>query len=200
MTHQDNTQPRLTPNDLWSLEQYAVHRPVFRAQVLEHKKLRTLQLGPHMTLIFEDRLTVQYQVQEMLRIEKIFDAAGIEDELSAYNPLIPDGRNLKATLLIEYTDAEVRARELVRLRGIENHLFIEVTGAGRTMAIADEDLDRSNEDKTSAVHFIRLELSPAMIELWRAGSGVTIGFDDERYGHAAVLTADTREALKADFG
>lgn len=199
MTHQNNTQPQLTRDDLWSLEQYAARRPNFRAHVLEHKKLRTVHLGPHMTLIFEDRLTVQYQVQEMLRIEKIFDAAGIEDELSAYNPLIPDGSNLKATLLIEYPDPAVRARELARLRGIENRLFVEVTGAGRAMAIADEDLDRSNDDKTSAVHFIRMELTPTMIELWRAGSGVTIGFDDERYGHAAVLTAAAREALKADF-
>lgn len=190
---------RLTRDDLYSLEQYAARRPAFRAQVLAHKKLRTLHVGPHMTLIFEDRLTVQYQLQEMLRIERIFEAAGIEDELSAYNPLIPDGSNLKATLLIEYADANVRARELARLKGIENHLCIEVSGAGRIIGVADEDLDRSNDSKTSAVHFLRFELTPAMIAAWRGGSGVSVGVDDERYGHAAVLTAATRKALAQDF-
>lgn len=190
---------RLTRDDLYSLEQYAARRTAFRAQVLAHKKLRTLHVGPHMTLIFEDRLTVQYQLQEMLRIERIFEAAGIEDELSAYNPLIPDGSNLKATLLIEYADASVRARELARLKCIENHLYIEVSGAGRIIVVADEDLDRSNDSKTSAVHFLRFELTPAMIAAWRGGSGVSVGVDDERYGHAAVLTAATRKALAQDF-
>ncbi len=189
----------LTRDDLYSLEQYASRRPAFRAQVLAHKKLRTVHIGPHMTLIFEDRLTVQYQVQEMLRIERIFEAAGIEDELGAYNPLIPDGSNLKGTLLIEYADASVRARELARLKGIENQFFIEVSGIGRCTAIADEDLDRSNDSKTSAVHFMRFELQPAMIAAWRGGNSVTIGVDDERYGHAAVLTAATRKALAQDF-
>ncbi len=191
--------PQLTRDDLYSLEQYASRRPAFRAQVLAHKKLRTVHIGPHMTLIFEDRLTVQYQVQEMLRIERIFEAAGIEDELGAYNPLIPDGSNLKGTLLIEYADASVRARELARLKGIENQFFIEVSGIGRCTAIADEDLDRSNDSKTSAVHFMRFELQPAMIAAWRGGNSVTIGVDDERYGHAAVLTAATRKALAQDF-
>lgn len=199
MTGSLTSHHHLTRDDLYTLEQYAVRRPNFRAQVLEHKRLRTLHIGPHMTLIFEDRLTVQYQVQEMLRIEKIFEAEGIEDELSAYNPLIPDGSNLKGTLMIEYPDPVLRARELARLRGIENQLYVEVNGAGRSMAIADEDLDRSNDDKTSAVHFMRLELSPAMIERWRAGAAVSIGFDDERYGHAAVLSTATREALQVDF-
>jgi len=189
----------LTRDDLYSLEQYASRRPAFRAQVLAHKKLRTVHIGPHMTLIFEDRLTVQYQVQEMLRIERIFEAAGIEDELGAYNPLIPDGSNLKGTLLIEYADASVRARELARLKGIENQFFIEVSGIGRCTAIADEDLDRSNDSKTSAVHFMRFELQPAMIAAWRGGNSVTLGVDDERYGHAAVLTAATRKALAQDF-
>ena len=191
--------PQLTRDDLYSLEQYASRRPAFRAQVLAHKKLRTVHIGPHMTLIFEDRLTVQYQVQEMLRIERIFEAAGIEDELGAYNPLIPDGSNLKGTLLIEYADASVRARELARLKGIENQFFIEVSGIGRCTAIADEDLDRSNDSKTSAVHFMRFELQPAMIAAWRGGNSVTLGVDDERYGHAAVLTAATRKALAQDF-
>ena len=191
--------PQLTRDDLYSLEQYASRRPAFRAQVLAHKKLRTVHIGPHMTLIFEDRLTVQYQVQEMLRIERIFEAAGIEDELGAYTPLIPDGSNLKGTLLIEYADASVRARELARLKGIENQFFIEVSGIGRCTAIADEDLDRSNDSKTSAVHFMRFELQPAMIAAWRGGNSVTLGVDDERYGHAAVLTAATRKALAQDF-
>ena len=191
--------PQLTRDDLYSLEQYAARRPAFRAQVLAHKKLRTVHVGPHMTLIFEDRLTVQYQVQEMLRIERIFEAAGIDDELGAYNPLIPDGSNLKGTLLIEYADAAVRARELARLKGVENHFFIEISGAGRCSAVADEDLDRSNDSKTSAVHFMRFELEPAMIAAWRDGSSVTVGVDDERYGHAAVLTAAMRKALAQDF-
>ena len=191
--------PQLTRDDLYSLEQYAARRPAFRAQVLAHKKLRTVHVGPHMTLIFEDRLTVQYQVQEMLRIERIFEAAGIDDELGAYNPLIPDGSNLKATLLIEYADASVRARELARLKGVENRFFIEVSGAGRSSAVADEDLDRSNDSKTSAVHFMRFELSPEMIAAWRGGSSVSVGVDDERYGHAALMTAETRKALAQDF-
>ena len=191
--------PQLTRDDLYSLEQYAARRPAFRAQVLAHKKLRTVHVGPHMTLIFEDRLTVQYQVQEMLRIERIFEGAGIDDELGAYNPLIPDGSNLKSTLLIEYADAAVRARELARLKGVENHFFIEISGAGRSSAVADEDLDRSNDSKTSAVHFMRFELSPEMIAAWRGGSSVSVGVDDERYGHAAVLTAATRKALAQDF-
>ena len=197
-THTPNMK-LLTRDDLYSLEQYAARRPAFRAQVLAHKRSRTLHIGPHMTLIFEDRLTVQYQIQEMLRIERIFEAAGIDDELASYNPLIPDGSNLKGTLLIEYTDASVRARELARLRGIENHLFLDVAGAGRCNAIADEDLDRSNDSKTSAVHFVRFELSASMIAGWRAGSLVTLGVDDERYGHVAILTTATRNALAQDF-
>lgn len=190
---------RLTRDDLYTLEQYATRRPAFRTQVLAHKKARTVHLGPHMTLIFEDRLTVQYQVQEMLRIERIVAAEGIDDELAAYNPLIPDGRNLKGTLMIEYAEPAHRARELARLKGIENHLYLEVAGGGRCAAIADEDLDRSNADKTSAVHFVRFELTPAMIVGWRAGSAVMLGIDDERYGHVAVLSAANRAALAADF-
>ncbi len=189
----------LTRDDLYSLEQYASRRPSFRAQVLAHKKNRTVHIGPQMTLIFEDRLTVQYQVQEMLRIERIFEAAGIDDELAAYNPLIPDGNNLKGTLMIEYPEPEVRARELVRLRGIENHLYLEVSSAGRCHAVADEDLDRSNASKTSAVHFLRFPLTPAMIAAWRAGSGVSLGVADDRYGHAALLSSTVRQALMTDF-
>lgn len=199
MITQTSPMPQLTRDDLYSLEQYAARRPAFRAQVMAHKKNRTVHIGPHMTLLFEDRLTVQYQIQEMLRIERIVDAAGIDDELAAYNPLIPDGSNLKGTLLIEYAEPAVRARELARLRGVENRLFLDVAGAGRSDAIADEDLDRSNDSKTSAVHFVRFELSAAMISGWRAGSLITVGIDDERYGHVAILTSATRTALGADF-
>ena len=190
---------RLTRDDLYTLEQYASRRNAFRAQVLAHKKNRTVHLGPHMTLIFEDRLTVQYQVQEMLRIERIAEAGGIEDELAAYNPLIPDGTNLKATLLIEFPDPQVRARELARLQRIEDHLFVEVSGSGRARAVADEDLDRSNASKTSAVHFIRFELNETQIATWRAGAAVSIGVDDERYGHATLLPLSVRSALAMDF-
>lgn len=190
---------RLTRDDLYTLEQYATRRPAFRAQVLAHKKNRTVHLGPHMTLIFEDRLTVQYQVQEMLRIERIFEAEGIEDELAAYNPLIPDGTNLKATLMIEYPDPAVRARELARLKHIEDQLYVEVSGAGRSRAVADEDLDRSNASKTSAVHFVRFELNETQIASWRAGAAVSIGVDDERYGHASQLPLAVRTALAMDF-
>ena len=190
---------RLTRDDLYTLEQYASRRNAFRAQVLAHKKNRTVHLGPHMTLIFEDRLTVQYQVQEMLRIERIAEASGIEDELAAYNPLIPDGTNLKATLLIEFPDPQVRARELARLQRIEDHLFVEVSGSGRARAVADEDLDRSNASKTSAVHFIRFELNETQIATWRAGAAVSIGVDDERYGHATLLPLSVRSALAMDF-
>lgn len=189
----------LTPNDLYSPEQYAARRNHFRAQVIAHKKLRTLHLGPHMTLIFEDRLTVQYQVQEMLRIEGISTPAAIEDELAAYNPLVPDGSNLKATLLIEYPDPAMRARELARLKRIEDHLYIDVAGAGRALAIADEDLDRSNDSKTSAVHFVRFECTPAQIAAWRAGAAVSLGVADERYGHLLLLPAEVRAALALDF-
>ena len=190
---------KLTRGDLLSLEQYAEQRPLFRARIIEHKRNRRLPIGPCAVLYFEDRLSMQYQIQEMLRAERIFESAAIQDELDAYNPLIPDGSNLKATLLIEYADATVRARELARLKGIESRFFIDISGAGRAAAIADEDLDRSNDSKTSAVHFMRFELSPAMIAAWRAGNGVSIGVDDERYGHAAVLSAVTRNALAADF-
>lgn len=189
----------LTAADLYSLTEYAGQRSSLRASVIAHKKLRSVSLGPHMTLIFEDRLTVQYQIQEMLRIEQITDSAAIADELAAYNPLVPDGRNLKATLLIEYTDPAMRARELARLRGIEDQLYVEVAGAGRALAIADEDLDRSNDSKTSAVHFLRFEFCAAQISAWREGAAVSVGVDDERYGHTLTLAAAVRAALALDF-
>jgi len=158
-----------------------------------------VHLGEHVTLLFEDRLTIQYQVQEMLRVERIFESEGIADELGAYNPLIPDGANLKATLLIEYGDPEVRKRELARLRNIEDQVHIEVEGAGRATAIADEDLERSTEDKTSAVHFLRFELDPDMITAWKNGATVRLSCDHENYTASAVLDEKQHQALVADF-
>lgn len=190
---------KLTPDDLMTLERYARERPAFRARVLAHKKLRTIQLGAHMTLIFEDRLTVQYQVQEMLRIERLFEPDAIADELGAYNPLIPDGTNLKATLLIAYPDADERARELERLRAIENAIFLQIAALPRVVAIADEDLDRSNDKKTSAVHFLRFELEVPHQAALRAGEPVQFGVDDPRYPHSLTLAANQTAALATDL-
>jgi hypothetical protein len=189
---------KLTHADLWKLEDYARERTAFRTKVIAHKKSRTVHLGPHLTLIFEDRLTVQYQVQEMLRIERIFEAAAIDEELGAYNPLIPDGANLKATLLIEYDDVELRKRELEKLRGIEDDIVLEV-GDARAVAIADEDLDRSNETKTSAVHFLRFELDPALIAAARAGAPLALAVDHPHYSARAAIEGPVRAALIADL-
>lgn len=189
---------KLRPDDLMTLERYARERPAFRTRVIAHKKTRTIALGPNVTLVFEDRLTVQYQVQEMLRIERLFEPDAIADELDAYNPLIPDGSNLKATMLIEYPDANERARELARLRAIEDAVYIEMPGVPRARAIADEDLDRSNESKTSAVHFLRFELTPAQAAGLRDARDVRIGIDDPRYPHVARLTPQQAAALAVD--
>jgi len=194
-----DTSRKLTASDLYTLEEYAARRPAFRTQVLEHKRARSVAIGPNMRLAFEDRLSVQYQIQEMLRIENISNASGIDDELAAYNPLVPDGSNLKATCMIEFADPEVRARELAMLKRIENHLYLEIGTLGRSFGIADEDLDRSNDSKTSAVHFLRFELTSQQIAAWRTGASITLGVDDERYGHALALSAATRAALAADF-
>lgn len=191
---------KLTRTDLYTLEAYAAERPAFRGKVLAHKKNRQVNLGEHVTLLFEDRLTIQYQVQEMLRIERIFEAEGIEDELAAYNPLIPDGGNLKATMLIEYADVDQRKRELARLGDIEHKVYAEVEGLGRVFAIADEDLDRSEADKTSAVHFLRFEFSPDQIQALRAGADFGFGIDDDRLRVGATVKGDARAALLADFG
>ena len=190
---------KLTRNDLLSLEQYAAQREAFRARAIAHKRARTLHLGAHVTLLFEDRLTVQYQVQEMLRIERTFEAAGIDDELDAYNPLIPDGRNLKATMLIEYPDADERARELARLRGIERHVVAEVAGAGAAELHADEDLDRSTAQKTSAVHFLRFEFSDAQRAALRGGAALVFRIDDERYAQRAEAGPELLAELLKDF-
>ncbi|KZC16288.1 hypothetical protein RHOFW510R12_25405 [Rhodanobacter sp. FW510-R12] len=190
---------KLTRADLLSLETYARQRGEFRARAMAHKQQRTVHLGEHLTLVFEDRLSVQYQVQEMLRIERIFEAAGIQDELDAYNPLVPDGSNLKATMLIEYADAGQRKRELVRLRHIEHAIALTVHGHAPVTAIADEDMARSNEEKTAAVHFLRFELAPAMIADWRAGAAVTLASTLPAMPVDVALTPGQRHSLAADF-
>jgi hypothetical protein len=173
--------PAITRESLMTLEAYSKKRKDFRAEVLAHKKHRTVHVGEHVTLIFEDELTMRYQVQEMLRIEKIFEEEGIEDELSAYNPLIPDGTNFKATMMIEYATPTERARALAKLRNIEDRMFVEVEGQARVYAIADEDLERSNEEKTSAVHFLRFELSAGMQHALKSGAQLKIGCDHPEY-------------------
>ncbi|HLS55681.1 MAG TPA: DUF3501 family protein [Zeimonas sp.] len=191
---------KVNRESLMTLEAYAKARPAFRARVLEHKKNRKVALGAHVTLLFEDELTVRYQIQEMLRIEKIFEEEGIEHELEAYNPLIPDGRNLKATMLIEYEDVDVRRRELARLRGIEDRLWVQVEGLPKVHAIADEDLERENDEKTSAVHFVRFELTDAMAAALKRGAALSVGVDHENYrAEASPLPAAVRAALVADL-
>ena len=191
---------KLRPEDLYSLEQYAKQRPQFRPQVIAHKRERTLQCGPNATWCFEDRLTVQYQVQEMLRIERIFEAEGIADELAAYNPLIPDGSNWKATLLIEFPEVEQRRAALARMKGIEDRCWVRVAGHDRVFAIADEDLERENEEKTSSVHFLRFELTPAMVTAAKGGAAISIGMDHDAYRHAIdPLPQPAREALVRDL-
>jgi len=194
------TRPRaLAAPDLMSLEQYARERADFRARVLEHKRARTVAVGPSMTWVFEDRLTIQYQVQEMLRIERIFEPEGIQDELDAYNPLIPDGGNWKATMMIEYPDPAERATALVALRGVENSCYVDVAGEERVTAIADEDLERATAEKTSAVHWLRFELPAPAREAIRKGAAVTVGADHPRYRHGARLPAATVAALVRDL-
>jgi hypothetical protein len=190
---------KLTHDDLLGLEAYAKQRGEFRARVMAHKKQRTVHVGEHLTLVFEDRLSIQYQVQEMLRIERIFEHAGIQDELDAYNPLVPDGRNLKATLLVEYDDIAQRKRELMRLRGLEHAITLTVHGHAPVVAIADEDMERSNAEKTSAVHFLRFELDAAMIADWKRGATVTLASTLPAMPVEAELTPTQRTALAADF-
>ncbi|MEO2177384.1 MAG: DUF3501 family protein [bacterium] len=190
---------RLKRKDLMSLEQYAQDRVDFRARVIEHKKYRRVGIGSYLFLYFEDRLTVQYQVQEMLRIEKIFEAGAIQDELDTYNPLIPDGYNLKATAMLEYQDVGQRKQQLALLRGIEDLIWIQVEGFDRIDAIANEDLERSNAEKTSAIHFMRFELEKAMIASLRAGAGLTMGSDHEHYKHRTEVDQVTTQALLGDL-
>jgi hypothetical protein len=191
---------KLGPGDLLSLERYARERTELRARVIAHKKRRTVPCGPNVALYFEDRVTVQYQVQEMLRIERIFEAEAIGDELAAYNPLIPDGSNWKATLLVEFPDPAERRAALAVLKGIEDRCWVEVEGHVRVYAIADEDLERENEEKTSAVHFLRFELEPAMVAAVKSGAAVSVGCDHPHYHHAVEpLPAAVRDSLAGDL-
>lgn len=190
--------PKLAVTDLMSLEQYARERAAFRTQVLEHKATRQLAVGPNATWLFEDRLTVQYQVQEMLRTERIFEPEGIAEELGIYNPLIPDGSNWKVTLLLEFDPAQ-RPAALAGLKGVEDRCFVQVAQLQRVFAIADEDLERENAEKTSAVHFLRFELSVAMVAPLKAGAALTAGIDHVNYRHAVLVSAPVRQALIADL-
>lgn len=194
------SQERLTSADLYTLEDYAGLRAEFRARVMEHKRHRVVNLGEHVSLQFEDRLTMQYQVQEMLRVERIFEAQGIQDELDAYNPLIPDGSNLKATMLIQFPDVEERHRALRELLGVEDRVWVRVEEMGKVWAIADEDMDRENEEKTSSVHFLRFELSEDMIHALKSGAGLQMGIEHPGCQVAATaLAEDVRESLVADL-
>lgn len=191
---------KLTRKDLWSLEDYAQKRDDFRQQVMAHKQNRSLQVGPHVRLLFEDRLTMQYQVQEMLRAEKIFEAAGIQDELDTYNELIPGGHDLKATMMIEFEDVVERQQALTRLIGIEGKVWLQVVGCDKVYAIADEDLKRSNADKTSTVHFLRFELAPPMIAALKDGVALSAGVNHANYRHSIeAIPADLRTSLISDL-
>ena len=199
MTHA-NTKARITRDSLLTLEAYAKARPAFRAKVLEHKRARTVHLGEHVTLVFEDELTMRYQIQEMLRIEKTFEEEGIQDELDAYNPLVPDGRNFKATMLLEYENVDERRAALARLKGIEDRVWVQVEGCPKVYAIADEDLERENEQKTSAVHFLRFQLTDEMAAALKYGVGLGLGVDHPQYTAAIPAVGEaTRKALAADL-
>jgi hypothetical protein len=191
--------PQIDRASLMTLETYARERPRFRASVMAHKKNRTVRLGEHLTLIFEDELTIRYQVQEMLRVERIFEEEGIREELDAYNPLVPDGRNLKATMMIEYPDPDERSKRLAELIGIEDKAWIQVGSHERVRAVADEDLDRDNDEKTSAVHFLRFELDEAMAQALKKGAGLAIGVDHPRYSATLEAPPAVREALAKDL-
>jgi hypothetical protein len=189
----------LKRSELMSLEQYALQRDDFRSRVIAHKKHRRVGIGPHLFLYFEDRLTIQYQVQEMLRIEKIFEADGIQEELDTYNPLIPDGCNLKATAMLEYQDVGERKQQLARLSGIEDLVWLKVDGFDPVFAISNEDLERSNDEKTSAVHFMRFELEADMITALQDGASLTMGSNHESYQHRIEVGPDITTALLADL-
>ena len=191
--------PLIRRESLLSLETYARERNEFRARVIEHKKHRKVQLGDSVTLIFEDELTIRYQIQEMLRVERIFEEQGIQDELETYNPLVPDGRNFKATMMIEYPDPEERQRWLSKLIGIEDKVWIQVRGFGRVGAVADEDLERENERKTSSVHFLRWELTDDMAQTLKSGVGLSMGIDHPQYRTTLDVPAAVRDALVKDL-
>src|ERR1700722_12201096 len=191
---------KLTRGDLLSLEQYAAERARLRGEVIAHKRLRNVQVGPNMTWCFEDYTTIRYQVLEMLRAERIFESDGIQGELDAYNPLIPDGSNWKVTLLLEFPDAEERRVALEKLIGVEDRCWIRVSEMERVFAIADEDLERENDEKTSAVHFLRFELSPSMVEAMKSNATLSIGVDHDNYRHSvSPLPVPVLEALSRDL-
>lgn len=190
---------KLSRDDLMPLEQYASEREAFRQQVMAHKKQRVVQVGPNMTLHFEDALVMQYQIQEMLRVERIFEAEGIQEELDAYNPLIPDGSNWKATQMIEFADPAERAEKLAKLVGIDRKTWVQVGDMEKVYAISDEDLDRESEDKTSSVHFLRFELSEPMVAAVKSGSGISAGVDHEAYNEVVQLSKESVESLKSDL-
>jgi hypothetical protein len=191
--------PRIERASLLTLEDYARTRAQFRARVIAHKKYRRVQLGDHLVLLFEDELTIRYQVQEMLHAERIFEEEGIQSELDTYNPLVPDGRNLKATMLVEYPDAEERRERLTELIGIEGKVWIQVQAHDRVWAIADEDLERENEQKTSAVHFLRFELTENMAKALKGGAGLAIGVDHANYRTRLEAPPAVRDALAKDL-
>jgi hypothetical protein len=189
----------LTPDDLYSLEQYAKNRADFRAKVMAHKKNRKVHVGPNATLYFEDRLTMQYQIQEMLRVERIFEPEGIADELAAYNPLIPDGTNWKATFMVEFPDVEERREALARLIGIEDKVWVQADGQEKVFAIADEDLEREDGSKTSSVHFLRFELTAEMITALKGGAGLSMGTDHPNYRYGVTVAESVRQSLAQDL-
>ncbi|MBE2233704.1 MAG: DUF3501 family protein [Anaerolinea sp.] len=190
---------KITRDSLMTLEAYSKWRKEHKADVIAHRKLRSVRLGEHINLQFESETTMRYQIQEMLRVEKIFEEEGIEQEIEAYAPLVPDGSNWKATMMIEYTDVNERKRELARLIGVEDRLFVEVEGHARVYAIADEDLDRETDEKTSAVHFVRFELSPAMCAAVKAGAAVKVGCDHTHYPAHVNINAETLASLAGDL-
>jgi len=190
---------KLTHSDLYSLEEYARLRPEFRNRVMAHKQQRRVAIGEHAALYFEDSLTMQYQVQEMLRIERIFEPDGIQQELDVYNPLIPDGMNWKATFMLEYPDEQQRRAALARLVGVEQALYLQVEGFDRVHPIANEDLDRSTDEKTSAVHFVRFELAAAMAAAVKGGAPIRAGIDHPEYRHEVVIPPGVRDSLAGDL-
>jgi hypothetical protein len=189
----------ITPESLMSLEAYSKYRKAHKGEVIAHRKLRSIGLGEHITLQFESEMTIRYQIQEMLRIEKIFEEEGILQEIEAYAPLVPSGSNWKATMLIEYPDINERKRELARLIGVEDRMFVEVEGQARVYAIADEDLDRENDEKTSAVHFVRFELTPPMCAAVKAGASVKLGCDHTNYPAHMAIAPETLASLAGDL-
>lgn len=189
----------ITPENLMTLEAYSKYRKAHKAEIFAHRRLRSVMLGENINVQFESELSIRYQIQEMLRVEKIFEEEGILQEIEAYAPLVPDGTNWKATMMIEYTDIHERKRELARLIGVEDRMFVEVEGHVRVYAIADEDMDRENEEKTSAVHFIRFELTDAMRAAVKAGAGVKLGCDHTHYPAHVAIAPETLASLAGDL-